>query len=715
MHAEQDRRLRFDVADTGIGIKPENLPRLCDECFREKRAETRELKGNGLGFSIVKRLVEHAGRRLDAASVDGEGSTISVLLPACPGAAARGSLPRPAAAPHGLCSRPPSSASLRPVLGETVDAARPVGDTALHGDVVPSVEDQLDEALTLGRVEQARELLERAAVGADASGLARLGTVCRSHGRFAEASDLYRHALALDPEQPHARQGVAWLLCLQGNAAAAVPRLSELVAAHPDSVPLRAMLGDVHCDLGDYGAALACYEHVLDGHPEHLGCRLGLARCLSRRPLLALRMRSPRHVLESLEVEEVDPDLLARGAAALLRASPSPLEDPLLLPVLRYALLTDLGIERALTQARRELCLSPPGDAPELAGALTDQCRLNEFAWPVGPEEEARLASAPEWVRAMYGPEGVAPEIVERSRRIPTLTPISGGISAEVRGLYEANPYPLWRRFSRGAPMDLDQHLRLLTGGEWDPLGFLKRPRLLVAGCGTGRELLSAAWTWRPATVTGFDLSRTSLAYAQQMAEGLGIEVELYHADLIELDGWERQFDAIMCAGVLHHLEDPLAGWRRLLELLRPGGVMVVGLYSETARRAIVAAQDEVRAMGVPPTPAGIRAARARLGSLPHDHPAAGCAVLRDFYHTSGCRDMLFHVQEHRFTVPRIAAALDELGLTFLAFETDGAVRHLYRTLFGAGMNLAYWDKLEQLYPETFLGMYQFWCRKGDR
>ncbi len=74
--------LRLDVADTGIGIRPENLARLWDEFFREKRAETRELEGNGLGLSIVKRLVERAGGRLEAASVDGEGSVFSVLLPA---------------------------------------------------------------------------------------------------------------------------------------------------------------------------------------------------------------------------------------------------------------------------------------------------------------------------------------------------------------------------------------------------------------------------------------------------------------------------------------------------------------------------------------------------------------------------------------------------------------------------------------------------------
>jgi signal transduction histidine kinase len=80
--AVADGWLRLDVTDTGIGIREENLLRLWDEFFREKRDETRELEGSGLGLSIVKRLVERAGGRLEAASVEGEGSTFSVLLPA---------------------------------------------------------------------------------------------------------------------------------------------------------------------------------------------------------------------------------------------------------------------------------------------------------------------------------------------------------------------------------------------------------------------------------------------------------------------------------------------------------------------------------------------------------------------------------------------------------------------------------------------------------
>jgi len=66
--------LFLEVADNGIGIKPENLPRLFEEFFREKREETREIEGNGLGLSIVKRLVERAGGKLDVKSTVGKGT-----------------------------------------------------------------------------------------------------------------------------------------------------------------------------------------------------------------------------------------------------------------------------------------------------------------------------------------------------------------------------------------------------------------------------------------------------------------------------------------------------------------------------------------------------------------------------------------------------------------------------------------------------------------
>ena len=74
-------RIRIDVADTGVGIRPESLPGLFTEFYREKRAETRHIEGNGPGLTIVKRLTERVGGRVRVSTVLDQGSTFSVTLP----------------------------------------------------------------------------------------------------------------------------------------------------------------------------------------------------------------------------------------------------------------------------------------------------------------------------------------------------------------------------------------------------------------------------------------------------------------------------------------------------------------------------------------------------------------------------------------------------------------------------------------------------------
>jgi two-component system phosphate regulon sensor histidine kinase PhoR len=78
----EDRWVRIDIEDTGLGIAPENLDRVFSEFFRERRPETRDVEGSGLGLTIVKRLVERAGGRVQVRSTEGVGSTFSVFLPA---------------------------------------------------------------------------------------------------------------------------------------------------------------------------------------------------------------------------------------------------------------------------------------------------------------------------------------------------------------------------------------------------------------------------------------------------------------------------------------------------------------------------------------------------------------------------------------------------------------------------------------------------------
>ena len=89
----------------------------------------------------------------------------------------------------------------------------------------------------------------------------------------------------------------------------------------------------------------------------------------------------------------------------------------------------------------------------------------------------------------------------------------------------------------------------------------------------------------------------------------------------------------------------------------------------------------------------------------------------RDFYSLSECRDLLFHVQEHRFSLIDIEAALNDLDLRFLGIELwDQGALGLFDKKFPESADrssLRNWHLFEQEYPDTFRGMYQFWCRKG--
>ncbi len=73
--------VRIEIADTGIGIPSEHLPRIFERFYRVDAARSRELGGTGLGLAIVKHLVEAHGGRVEAESVLGSGTTIRMVFP----------------------------------------------------------------------------------------------------------------------------------------------------------------------------------------------------------------------------------------------------------------------------------------------------------------------------------------------------------------------------------------------------------------------------------------------------------------------------------------------------------------------------------------------------------------------------------------------------------------------------------------------------------
>jgi SAM-dependent methyltransferase len=192
--------------------------------------------------------------------------------------------------------------------------------------------------------------------------------------------------------------------------------------------------------------------------------------------------------------------------------------------------------------------------------------------------------------------------------------------------------------------------------------------------------------------------------------------VEFGQADITKLAMIGREFDYIDASGVLHHLADPWEGWRILLSLLRPGGVMLVGLYSELARQGIVAAARRLIAdRGYRPIPEDIRRCREEVmaaddGSLPKS-----VIQWNDFFAMNECRDLLFHVREHHTTLREIKLFLAAAGVEFGGFMLDALTIQCFATRFpepGAMTNLDCWQAFETEAPSTFAAMYQFWVRK---
>ena len=87
-----------------------------------------------------------------------------------------------------------------------------------------------------------------------------------------------------------------------------------------------------------------------------------------------------------------------------------------------------------------------------------------------------------------------------------------------------------------------------------------------------------------------------------------------------------------------------------------------------------------------------------------------------DFFSLSACRDLLFHSQEHRYTIPRIKKEIKKLGLKFLGFQhPNNTIISKFNDIYideKAYLNLDYWEEFENNYSDTFSTMYQFWVQK---
>ena len=298
---------------------------------------------------------------------------------------------------------------------------------------------------------------------------------------------------------------------------------------------------------------------------------------------------------------------------------------------------------------------------------------------------------------------------------IKSLGKISDTVSKKVRSQYEEYPYPRWRYTYSNTPTNFLN----IVNGHIKPNRIqinhkFNNPNVLIAGCGTGNHICQAA-NYLNANILGVDLSLSSLAYAKRKVEELGLKnIDFLRADILQLKDLKKKFDVIESIGVLHHMHDPLQGLKILVDLLEPNGFLLIGLYSEKARQDVIKAKDFAKKNKFENSFSGIRSFREAIFKEKNDFELKRLATERDFYSISSVKDLIFHAQEYRFTLPEIFKMLENLNLEFLGF-CDSKVKNKYSKLFRndkKNTSFSNWNEFEALEPLAFFKMYTFWVRK---
>ena len=78
---EKEDDIQFSIEDTGIGIPPQDIPKVFQEFFRADNALDQKIKGSGLGLSLVKKIVEAHKGKIWFNSELGKGTRFTFTLP----------------------------------------------------------------------------------------------------------------------------------------------------------------------------------------------------------------------------------------------------------------------------------------------------------------------------------------------------------------------------------------------------------------------------------------------------------------------------------------------------------------------------------------------------------------------------------------------------------------------------------------------------------
>jgi carbamoyltransferase len=154
-------------------------------------------------------------------------------------------------------------------------------------------------------------------------------------------------------------------------------------------------------------------------------------------------------------------------------------------------------------------------------------------------------------------------------------------VTGAVKAFYEENPFPNYQ--DHESLRSLIEKSRRSGYGHWLDRAIPFNSTALEVGCGTGQ--LSNFLGIGCRRVVGTDLCLNSLRLGEEFRREHDLaRVAFAQMNLFRPAFRDASFDVLLCNGVLHHTSDPRGGFEGLLRLVKPGGVVVIGLYNRWGR-----------------------------------------------------------------------------------------------------------------------------------
>lgn len=411
--------------------------------------------------------------------------------------------------------------------------------------------------------------------------------------------------------------------------------------------------------------------------------------------------------------------------------------DPLTLTILSNHLITNHTIENLILDIRKHLIRALSSDSyaethTAFLTALTNQCILNGFIYSAANEEltdlenlKSKLPKLPSIVQ-MDAKKIISSYTKKNHIRIFNRILLNNSKTHQnststlkppkqkdlIRTFYKFHPYPVWTSKPQSSPSTLTEYFRRLNLSP-PPV---KKERILVAGCGTGRHAIQLCLTYPHADIIGLDISEKSLEYANLKKNEYELKnLEFVHGDLNDIDSLGVKFSLIECIGVLHHLQNPSKGGQSIISSLCEGGIAKIGLYSTFARAPIKELAGLAAEKNILYIPDNLEKIRTLAINSRHYGRIGEIVNSPDFYSRHGCMDLLFNPSETTFTPDEIHKFTQTLKCEFSGFERAGQEGSPNFRHFGSHSNtedfFKFWSVFEHSNPNFFSEMYLFWLK----